>query len=147
MDRMFFACFGFLLLCIPPAVSQEPPVEIHIKLINGTNGKPMKNTVVGLEGSPGYHEIPAQTNDVGIATVTVPKDSKILTHNTKKYVACVDEVGGLIHNDFEVSQILSTGIVEPVAKPNRCGMATSVRIPGELVHFVRPWRFLEDVPF
>jgi hypothetical protein len=147
MVWIFLACVASLFVCVYPAISQEPTAEIRIKLINGMNGKPMKDTEVGLEGSPDYHELSVRTSETGIATVRLQKDSVIYAHNTEKYVACVDEAHGLVHNDFKVGQILSTGIVQSVAKPNRCRMTTSVLMPGELVLFVRPWKFLEDIPF
>ena len=146
MVRIPLVCAASFLSCVSAALSQQPTVAVHIKLINGLNGNPWKLTQVGLEGSPDYRELSAQTDENGVATIQVQKDATIFTHNTKRYVACADEGGGLVHNDFKVSQILSTGIVQPVRKPNRCRMTTSVPIPGELVIFVRPWEFLEDKP-
>jgi hypothetical protein len=146
MVRSSFVCIASFLLCVSTAMSQQPTVQIRIKLINGLNGNPWKLTEVGLEVSPDYRELIGQTDENGVATISVQRDSTIFTHNTKRYVACADEAGGLVHNDFKVSQIISTGIVQPVAKPNRCSVITGVPIPGELVIFVRPWAFLEDNP-
>jgi hypothetical protein len=131
-------------MCVCPAIAQQPTAGIRIKLINGMNGKPMKTTQVGLEIFPGYHEYSVQTNEIGVATVNVRRDSVILTHNTRQYVACADDAGGRIHNDFKVAQILSTGMIQPVPRPTRCHVTTTVPIPGELVVFVRPWGFLEQ---
>ena len=102
MARSSLFCIASCFLCVSSAASQQSSVEIHIKLINGLNGHPWKLTDVGLEVSPGYRELAVKTDENGVATVSVQKDSTIFTHNTKRYVACVDEAGGLIHNDFKV---------------------------------------------
>src|ERR1700733_12073621 len=102
-------CISFLC-CVPIATPQPANVDIHIRLVNGLNGHPWKLTMVGLEVSPEYRNLTVQTDSKGVATITVPRDATIYAHNTKRYVACADEAGGLIHNDFKVSQILGTGI-------------------------------------
>ena len=76
----------------------------------------------------------------GIASLNISRDAVILVHNTDKYVNCADERGGLVHNDFKVSQIHSTGVVQAIVQPNLCGKASDVPRRGELVLFVRPWR-------
>jgi hypothetical protein len=45
-----------------------------------------------------------------------------------------------------MTEPLLGGIVQPVAKPNRCRKTTGTSVPGELVLFVRPWEFLENNP-
>jgi len=115
-------------------------------MVNGLNGNPWKLTAVGLEISPAYRNLTVETDQNGVATVNIPRDATIYTHNTNQYVACADEAGGLIHNDFKVSKILRTGIVQPVGGPNRCSTTSATPVPGELVIFVRPWRFLDNTP-
>jgi hypothetical protein len=133
-----------LLLLIFAAEAQEQTVSIHIKLINGRTGKPMKHEQVGLEDGASYRELAIRTDEFGVASLKIRRDAVILTHNTDGYVNCADERGGLIHNDFNVSQILSNGIVEPIIQPNLCGKTSGVAKPGELILFVRPWRFGEQ---
>jgi hypothetical protein len=145
MVRIVFPCIASLLSCVSTARSQAPNVELRIKLINDLNGSPWKLTQVGLEGSPDYHELRIRTDEHGVATLRIQKKSTIFTHNTKQYVACADEPGGLVHNDFGVTQILSTGIVQPVSKPNRCRITSSIATPGELVIFVGPWELFEKI--
>jgi len=143
MVRDLLFCIAFLCF-VPIAAPQQATVDIHIRLVNGLNGRPWKLTAVGFEVSPGYRNLTVQTDPNGLATITVPKDATIYAHNTNRYVACADEAGGLIHNDFKVSQILGTGIVQPVGRPNRCSTTSAIPVPGDLVIFVRPWRFLEN---
>jgi hypothetical protein len=144
--NLMFRIAPFLFGVSIVIAQQQPHKIIHVKLLNGLNGNPLKLTKVGLEVSPGYRELAVQTDENGVAAVTILENSTIYTHNTKLYVACADETGGLIHNDFKVSEILSTGMVQPVAMPNRCSKTTSTPVPGELVFFVRPWELDEDNP-
>ena len=120
--------------------AQNATVVIHIKLIDGRTGQPIKDERVGLENRADYHEISLRTNQFGIASLNISRDGVILVHNTDRYVYCADERGGLVHNDFKVSQILSTGVVQAIVQPNLCGKASDVPRRGELVLFVRPWR-------
>jgi hypothetical protein len=134
-----------LLFLTLNAIAQGGAVSIRIKLIDGRTGTPMKDQQVGLEDGAGYRAISVRTNEFGIASLNIGKDAVILTHNTDYYVNCGDEPGGLVHNDFKVSQILSTGLVQPIIQPNLCGKTSGIATPGELVLFVRPWRFGEKL--
>jgi hypothetical protein len=129
-----------LCLVVVPVQAQNPTVLIHIKLIDGRTGRPIKNEQVGLENRADYREISVRTDKVGIASLNISRDAVILVHNTDGYVNCGDERGGLVHNDFKVSEILSTGLVQAIMQPNLCGKASGVPRPGELVLFVRPWK-------
>jgi hypothetical protein len=79
-----------LALCLFALMTQaeSTTVVIHIKLINGRNGEPMKDKQVGLEDSADYHEIALRTDGDGIASLKIRRDAVILTHNTKEYVNC-----------------------------------------------------------
>ena len=137
-------CLGLLLLSCT-AEAQEETVLVHIKLIDGRTGKPMKHEEIGLEDGANYRELSVRTNEFGVASLNIRRNAVILTHNTNSYVNCADEAGGLIHNDFKVSQILTNGIVQPVIQPNLCGKASGVAKPGELILFVRRWRLGENI--
>lgn len=102
-----------LVFLVLPARTQQELVLIHIRLIDGRTGNPMKNQRVGLEDRVGYPDISVRTNKSGIASLNISRDAVILAHNTDDYVNCGDERGGLVHNDFKVSQIISVGIVRP----------------------------------
>ena len=140
-------CLLRLTLCLVvlTAHAQNPTVLIHIRLIDGRTGRPMKNEQVGLESGADYRDISVRTDQFGIASLNISRDAVILVHNTNRYVNCGDERGGLIHNDFKVSEILSTGIVQAITQPNLCGKASGVPRSGELVLFVRPWRLGERI--
>jgi hypothetical protein len=62
-----------LLLLVLTVEAQEETVLIHIKLINGRTGKPMKNQPVGLEDGADYREISTRTNELGVASINVSR--------------------------------------------------------------------------
>lgn len=129
-----------VLLIALIAQAQNASVSIRIRLIDGRTGHPMKDQQVGLANRADYREISVRTNQLGTASLNISKDAVILVHNTDQYVNCADERGGLVHNDFQVSQIFSTGVVQAIIQPNLCGKASGAPKPGELTLFVRPWR-------
>jgi len=129
-----------LCLVVLNVHAQNPMVSIHIRLIDGRTGRPMKNEPVGLENGADYREISVHTDQFGIASLNISRDAVVLVHNTNSYVNCGDERGGFVHNDFKVSEILSTGVVQAITQPNLCRKASGILRPGELILFVRPWR-------
>lgn len=120
--------------------AQDDTALIHIRLIDGRTGFAMKVQEVGLEDRAGYRDISVRADASGVATLRINRNAIILTHNTHEYVNCGDEPGGLVHNDYKVSEIVSTGIVEPIVQPNLCTKSSGTPRPGELILFVRPWR-------
>jgi hypothetical protein len=125
--------------------AQDNTALIHIRLIDGRTGLPMKVKEVGLEDRAGYRDISVKQDSSGLAELRISRDTIILTHNTHEYVNCADERGGLISNSYRVSEIVATGIVEPIVPPNRCTKTSSSAKPGELILFVRPWEPGEDM--
>jgi hypothetical protein len=125
--------------------AQDRTALVHIRLIDGRTGLPMKAKKIGLEDRAGYRDISVSPDSSGLAELRISRDTIILVHNTHEYVACGDEHGGLVHNDFKVSEILSTGIAEQIVPPNRCTKTSNSAKPGELVLFVRPWEPGEDM--
>lgn len=125
--------------------AQNDMALIHIRLIDGRTGLPMKVPKVGLEDRAGYRDISVRPDASGLATLRINRDAIILTHNTREYVNCADERGGLVHNDYKVSEIVSAGIVEPIVQPNLCTRSFGSPRPGDLILFVRPWTPGEDM--
>ena len=137
--------FLVLFILVLGAFAQNESAVIHIKLMNGQTGLPMRVQNIGLEDRIGYREISLRPDASGIAILTISRNTTILTHNTHEYVDCADEHGGLIHDDYKISDIVSRGIVERIAQPNLCTHTSDSVTPGELVLFVRPWRPGEDM--
>jgi hypothetical protein len=124
---------GLMFLSVSWMVqAQDNTVLVHIRLIDGRTGLPMKVKKVSLEDRAGYRDISVNPNASGVAELRMSQDTIILAHNTHEYVNCGDEHGGLVHNDYKVSEILSTGIAEQIPLPNRCTKTSSSAKPGEL---------------
>jgi hypothetical protein len=143
--------YGLILFVANSAViAQNGMVLIHIKIIDGRTGLPMKNEIVGLEeetaGYPHrYPDISARADASGIATIRINPDSVILQENTHEYVNCGDENGGLVHNAYKVSEIVSSGIVQSIVQSKLCTKISGSAKQGELILFVRPWLPGEDM--
>ena len=147
--KQFSTCLIFFVATLM-SFSQDDSILIHIRLVNGVTGLPIKNLMVGLEeqraGIPHeYAEVSTRADDSGVANLRIHRNSIILTHNTHEYVDCGDENGGLIHNDYKVSDIVSTGIVEPIKRSKICTKTSGSAKPGELTLYVRPWLPGEDM--
>ena len=142
--KWLLACL-ILFIANPSLDAQRDTAVIHIRLIDGRTGRPMKVQNVGLEDRAGYRDISGRPDASGVATLRINRDAVILTHNTHEYVDCGDERGGLVHNNYKVSEIVSTGLVEPIEQPNLCAKSNGSARPGELILFVRPWRQGEDL--
>jgi hypothetical protein len=133
-----------LFLGVFTLLAQDAAVTVRIKLIDGRTGQHVKNQKIGLEDRTD-HDISVRTNDLGVASVQIRRDTMILVHNTDQYVNCADERGGLVHNDFKVEKILASGIAQAIPQPNICGKVSAVPSRGELILFVRPWRLGEKI--
>lgn len=142
--KWLLACL-MLFVANRSLIAQTDTAVIHIRIIDGRTGRPMKVQKVGLEDRAGYRDISVRPDAAGVATLRINRDAIILTHNTHEYVDCGDERGGLVHNDYKVSEIVSTGLVEPIEQPNLCAKGSGSARPGELILFVRPWRTGEDM--
>lgn len=142
--KYFLSCLALFVFGLMVS-AQDDLTVIRIKLINGQTGQPMKVQIIALEDRDGYRELSVRPDASGVATLRINRNTTILTHNTHEYVSCADEHGGLIHNDYKVSDIVSRGITEFVAQPNLCTRTSGSANPGELILFVRPWRPGEDM--
>jgi hypothetical protein len=137
-------CFMLSIVSLT-VYAQNDTALIHIRLIDGQTGLPMKVQKVALEDRAGYRDISVRPDASGVATLMINRSAILLTHNTREYVNCGDEDGGLVHNDYKVSEILSTGVVETIAQPNHCTRTSGSAKSGDLILFVRPWRPGEDM--
>jgi len=125
--------------------AQDNTVLIHIRLIDGRTGLPIRVKEVGLEDRAGYRDISVRQDSSAFAELKISRDTIILTHNTHEYVNCADERGGLIPNSYRISEVVANGIVEPIVPPNRRTKTSSSAKPGELILFVRPWEPGEEL--
>ena len=73
MVRNSVISLALIVLFLAPAKSQESGTVIHVKLIGGLSGHPLKLAEVGLELSPDYRELKVKTDEHGVATLHVPE--------------------------------------------------------------------------
>ena len=78
-----------VLLLVLAARGQKAIILIHISLIDGRTGQPMKHQRVGLENGADYRKISGRTNLFGIASLHISRNAVILAHNTRKYMNCL----------------------------------------------------------
>ena len=121
--------------------------QFTIKLIDGRNGRPLKQQVIDVwfgeraDGAP----VQAKTAQDGTVIVIVP-------HAEKSFLVAgewlADCRGGnkpgknfIDSNVYELTQVFSTGIVTQ----NSCGKAQRQSIPGVLTFFVRPLHWWEKM--
>lgn len=128
-----------------PAHGQSPTPVVHIKMVDGRTGQPIRDAELSIENASGHRVFVTRTSDRGIASLQVAKNEILLVHNTDKYVSCADETGGFVHNDYHVSEITTTGIVQLIKQPNLCTKAVGAREKNVLLLFFRPWRLGEKL--
>jgi hypothetical protein len=136
----------------PRAVTAQ---QITIKLVDGRNGRALKNQVVAVwrgEKSVGMPTQTLLTNTNGIAFVPVPDTETSFTAGGESLMDCrmrlkynwkgdLDDHTTFKEDVYRFSDVLSHGIVAA----NKCGKAVAQPVAGQLVLFVRPPHWWERV--
>ena len=142
MSRILVACVLVFVL----ATSVHPATrQITIKVVNGHDGKPFKNTTVDVWY--GTKAIPppmlVTTTDDGYATLAVPDAIETIMIAAQLVGDCRSgEPKNFIENNvYRVQDILRTGVVAE----NACGKTKSQQTPGVLVFYVRPLHWWEKL--
>lgn len=121
--------------------------QITIKVVNGHNGKPLKDTTVdvwfGRKASPPPTLI-TSTND-GDAFLPIPDSVETIVIAAQRVGDCRagNRKSYVEGNVYRVQDILRMG----VAAQNTCGKARNQPTPGVLVFYVRPlhwWGKMRD---
>jgi hypothetical protein len=156
----------FVLRCGPLAPAQD----IHIRVVNGRNGKPVTGECLNVWiGTGRESHLVAGTNKDGIAVLHVGNanisaetpcqgwPTRVSAHSDEirvtgdLYVAC-QEYGKQIPGDtatdpvrlipsHSIRKIVESG----VAVADTCGKQKAVAKPGELILFARPMSFWEKM--
>jgi len=126
---------GILLLsACYAAAAKTQLVEIHIKVINGKNGKPIKDEKLNVWRSAdqrGAEIMPTDEN--GVITLEVDRSNSIRVASNI-YVTCHPYKAGDRDRFYTVEKVLSEGI----ADLNECSKIKATATPGELIVFERP---------
>ena len=137
-----FALAGVLLALFSPRLVTAQ--QIAVKLVDGRNGRALKDQAVTIwlaEKAVGMPSQTIRTNADGIALVPIPIQQSSFVIGGESLVDCrmrvrygkvVDE--GTTKWVYRFADVLAHGAVGA----NKCGKATAQPIPGQLVLFVRP---------
>jgi hypothetical protein len=117
-------------------------VEIHIRVINGKNARPIADEQLNVwrnVGQKGSEIFP--TNKNGIITLRIDRSASIEVESNI-YVTCHPYRVGDARRFYSVDKIVSEGLTDS----NMCGKTRVFAMPGELIFFERPrtlWEWLK----
>jgi hypothetical protein len=126
-----------------PCVSHAQTAEIHIRIVNGKNGRPIKNETLRVWTTRDHVDADLWPTDAtGSVLLKVDGNAQIAV-DANLYANC----RALPQNQqpsqllYSVAEILNKGI----STENTCGNIRVAAKPGELILFERPFTLLEKV--
>jgi hypothetical protein len=134
------------LLCallIVPCVSHAQTVEIHIRIVNGKNGRPIKNETLRVWTTRNHVDADLWPTDAtGSVLLKVDGNAQIaLDENLNASCRTLPANQQSFQLLYSVAEILNKGI----STENTCGTVLVAAKPGELILFERPFTLLEKV--
>ena len=136
-------------LTLVPAASAQTKVEtVHIRVLNGHSGKPVKRadtSTLVFPLSPYTTPIERQADTQGNLSLLVPIEGQltltVIKHPSCRRLSKADRAKGPAK--VSLQDIFATGFVEA----NGCNQRSIAPSPGELIVYVRPlhwWESLRD---
>ena len=155
MKRRRCHSVALLFLAVSPHIGiAQTGQRIVVKLVDGRNGRTLKNQSVAIwlaEKAIGMPNQTVLTNNEGIAAFPVPPQQTSFVIGGESLVDCrmhmrhgkvaMDESNTYKAEVYVFADVLAHGAVGA----NTCGKATTQPIPGQLVLFVRPPHWWEQV--
>lgn len=138
------ASLRFLLDAKPimPLLAEQ---QITIKVFDGRNGKPRKNTTVNIWYGTKVVPPPTQvaTENNGNAFLNVPGSTERILITGQRVADCraVKRRNYIEENAYRVQDILETGVVAQ----NLCGKSQGQSTPRTLLFYVRPFHWWEKM--
>ena len=134
------------LLCallIAPCVSHAQTAEIHIRIVNGKNGRPIKAETLRVWTTRNHVDADLWPTDAtGSVLLKVDGAAQIaLDENLNASCRTLPANQQASQFLYSVAEILNKGI----ATDNTCGNVRVAAKPGELILFERPFTLLEKV--
>jgi hypothetical protein len=134
------------LLCallIVPCVSHAQTVEIHIRIVNGKNGRPIKNETLRVWTTRNHVDADLWPTDAtGSVLLKVDGNAQIaLDENLNASCRTLPANQQSFQLLYSVAEILNKGI----SAENTCGTIRVTAKPGELILFERPFTLMEKV--
>jgi hypothetical protein len=136
----------FALLCallIVPCVSHAQTAEIHIRIVNGKNGRPIKNETLRVWTTRDHIDADLWPTDANGAVLLKVDGNAQIAVDANLYATCRtlpqnQQPSQLL---YSVAEVLGKGI----STENTCGNIHVAAKPGELILFERPFTLLEKV--
>jgi hypothetical protein len=134
------------LLCallIVPCVSHAQTAEIHMRIINGKNGRPIKNETLRVWTTRNHVDADLWPTDAtGSVLLKVDGNAQIaLDENLNASCRTLPANQQSFQLLYSVAEILNKGI----STENTCGTIRVTAKPGELILFERPFTLMEKV--
>ena len=134
------------LLCallIVPFLSHAQTAEIHIRIINGKNGRPIKNETLRVWTTRNHVDADLWPTDAtGSVLLKVDEAAQIaLDENLNASCRTLPANQQASQFLYSVAEILNKGI----STENTCGTIRVTAKPGELILFERPFTLMEKV--
>ena len=131
----------FLVLSFLAAISTLQAATIHIRVLDGRNGKSVADEVLSIfiNDQNGANEL--ATGKDGVATLEVSTGAS-LRIQSNHYMDCRLHKKGAPRPIYAIDEIISSGI----AAENICQHSLASKAsPGEFLFFVRPYRWREKI--
>ena len=134
------------LLCallIAPCVSHAQTAEIHIRIVNGKNGRPIKAETLRVWTTRNHVDADLWPTDAtGSVLLKVDGNAQIaLDENLNASCRTLPANQQSFQLLYSVAEILNKGI----SAENTCGTIRVTAKPGELILFERPFTLMEKV--
>jgi len=134
------------LLCallIAPCVSHAQTAEIHIRIVNGKTGRPIKTETLRVWTTRNHVDADLWPTDAnGAILLKVDSAAQIaLDENLNASCRTLPANQQSFQLLYSVAEILNKGI----STDNTCGTIRVTAKPGELILFERPFTLLEKV--
>lgn len=126
-----------------PCVSHAQTAEIHIRIVNGKNGRPIKNETLRVWTTRDHVDADLWPTDAtGSVLLKVDGNAQIaLDENLNASCRTLPANQQSFQLLYSVAEILNKGI----STENTCGTVLVAAKPGELILFERPFTLLEKV--
>ncbi len=142
MKRRFFsAC---LLVFVSTCVAQTKVKTVHIRVLNGRNGKPVKyadTATVVFPLSPYTTPVERKADKLGDLTLLAPTEGQltltVASHPGCQHIAKADRAQGPAK--ISLQNIFAAGAIEA----NGCKVRGTPPVAGELIVYVRPLHWWE----
>jgi hypothetical protein len=126
-----------------PCVSHAQTAEIHIRIVNGKNGRPIKNETLRVWTTRDHVDADLWPTDAtGSVLLKVDGNAQIaLDENLNASCRTLPANQQSFQLLYSVAEILNKGI----SAENTCGTIRVTAKPGELILFERPFTLMEKV--